>query len=451
MYNHKTKKRIFIVEDNLIVSLELKDQLMRYGYEIAGIAINADEAVEKCSAERPDLILMDIMLKGNMSGIDAVAEIHKSHDAPVIYITASSDRDTVEKAKATTPYGYLVKPIDEKELIIAIEMAFARSEFEMQLEESEAKFRNLFEDSKDAIYIWKKDSGYLEFNQSMIDLFGYTADEMRKIRLRDFFPDRENLRKYLRTIKESGYVKDLNLKMRKKDGSVIVCIASTSVLKDPQGRFNGFQGIIRDITDLQLSIDRINGAMNGIIKAISNTVEKRDPYTAGHQKRVADISTAIGKIINMSEDRIKGLEMAALIHDLGKIHIPYEILNKPGRLSRIEFELIKSHPGVGYEILKSIDFPWPIADIVHQHHERMNGSGYPEGLSDGGILLESRIVSVADVVESMASHRPYRPAVGIEAALDEIKMNRGVLYDPEIVDACILLFIDKGFTLDMRW
>jgi PAS domain S-box-containing protein len=344
-----------------------------------------------------------------------------------------------------------VKPIDEKELIIAIEMAFARSEFEMQLEESEAKFRNLFEDSKDAIYIWKKDSGYLEFNQSMIDLFGYTADEMRKIRLRDFFPDRENLRKYLRTIKESGYVKDLNLKMRKKDGSVIVCIASTSVLKDPQGRFNGFQGIIRDITDLQLSIDRINGAMNGIIKAISNTVEKRDPYTAGHQKRVADISTAIGKIINMSEDRIKGLEMAALIHDLGKIHIPYEILNKPGRLSRIEFELIKSHPGVGYEILKSIDFPWPIADIVHQHHERMNGSGYPEGLSDGGILLESRIVSVADVVESMASHRPYRPAVGIEAALDEIKMNRGVLYDPEIVDACILLFIDKGFTLDMRW
>ncbi len=451
MYNHKTKKRIFIVEDNLIVSLELKDQLMRYGYEIAGIAINADEAVEKCISERPDLILMDIMLKGNMSGIEAVAEIHKLHDAPVIYITASSDRDTVDKAKATTPYGYLVKPIDEKELIITIEMAFARSEFEMQLEESEAKFRNLFEDSKDAIYIWKKDSGYLEFNQSMIDLFGYTADEMRKIKLRDFFPDRENLRKYLRTIKASGYVKDLNLRMRKKDGSVIVCIASTSVLKDSQGRFNGFQGIIRDITDLQLSIDRINGAMSGIIKAISNTVEKRDPYTAGHQKRVADISIAIGKAINLSEDRIKGLEMAALIHDLGKIHIPYEILNKPGRLSRIEFELIKSHPVVGYEILKSIDFPWPIADIVHQHHERINGAGYPEGLRCGDILLESRIVSVADVVESMASHRPYRPAVGIEAALDEIKLNRGVLYDPEIVDACILLFIDKGFTLDMRW
>ena len=184
---------------------------------------------------------------------------------------------------------------------------------------------------------------------------------------------------------------------------------------------------------------KLKKAMDGIIQAMSLAIESRDPYTAGHQQRVADIAYAIAKEMNLSESQTEGIRMAGIIHDLGKISIPAEILSKPGRLTDIEFALIKTHPRVGYDILQEIDFPWPIAQMVLQHHEKMNGSGYPQGLSREDILLEARILCVADVVEAMASHRPYRPALGIEKALEEISENKGVLYDPEVVDALFRL------------
>ena len=178
------------------------------------------------------------------------------------------------------------------------------------------------------------------------------------------------------------------------------------------------------------------------------TVETRDPYTAGHQRRVADLSRAIARAIgSLTTEQIDGLRMASTIHDIGKISVPAEILSKPKKLTDIEFSLIKVHPQSGYDILKDIDFSWPIARMVLEHHERMDGSGYPNGLTGSDLLLESRILAVADVVESMASHRPYRPALGINAALDEIAKNKGVLYDPEVVDVCLKLFNEKGYKL----
>jgi putative nucleotidyltransferase with HDIG domain len=185
--------------------------------------------------------------------------------------------------------------------------------------------------------------------------------------------------------------------------------------------------------------------LEGTILALTMTVEYRDPYTSGHQQRVSDLAGAIAKEMGFPKDKIMGIRMAGVIHDIGKIAIPVEILSKPGRLSKTEFDLIKIHSQVGYDILKSIKFPWPIAQIVLQHHERMDGSGYPQGLSGEDILMEARIMAVADVVEAMASHRPYRPAVGIDKALEEISKNREALYDPEVVDACLMLFKDKGF------
>ena len=193
--------------------------------------------------------------------------------------------------------------------------------------------------------------------------------------------------------------------------------------------------------------NKLKTSLLDFITAIAATVEMRDPYTAGHQRRVANLATAIAKELKLPENQIEGLNLAGVVHDVGKIRAPAEILCKPGRLNDIEYSLIKEHSGTGYEILKSIDFPWPIAQTVLQHHERQDGSGYPHGLKDGGILLEAKILAVADVVEAMMSHRPYRAGLGIDAALEEIERNRGALYEPLVVDACLKLFRKHGYSL----
>jgi len=193
---------------------------------------------------------------------------------------------------------------------------------------------------------------------------------------------------------------------------------------------------------------RLRETMEGIIRAMSLTVESRDPYTSGHQQRVAGLAGAMAKEMGFSNDQAQGIRLAGMIHDLGKISVPTDILTKPTRLTDIEFALIKSHSQVGYDILKEIEFPWPIARMVHQHHEKMDGSGYPLGLSGEDILPGARILCIADVVEAMASHRPYRPALGLEKAMEEISANSGKRYDPEAAKVCLRLIGKEGFTLD---
>jgi PAS domain S-box-containing protein/putative nucleotidyltransferase with HDIG domain len=193
--------------------------------------------------------------------------------------------------------------------------------------------------------------------------------------------------------------------------------------------------------------ETVKQALAGTIQAIAVTVEKRDPYTAGHQRRVANLSVAIAKELGLSEDLITGLRLGATIHDIGKIYVPAEILTRPGQLSQIEFDFIKTHPQVGYEIMKDVKLPWPVAEMILQHHELMDGSGYPQGLKGDAILLEARILTVSDVTEAMMSHRPYRAALGLEVALEEISKYSGIRYDPAVVDACLHLFRDKGFSL----
>ena len=210
---------------------------------------------------------------------------------------------------------------------------------------------------------------------------------------------------------------------------------------------NRTQQLRNNEEELKKTLAQLRSSLEATIQALALTAEARDPYTAGHQRRVADLSRTIGQKMGLSRDQVDGVRMAGSIHDLGKIYVPSEILNKPGKIRENEFELVKSHPQVGYEILKTIDFPWPVAEIVLQHHERMDGSGYPNGLKGDEILLEARIVAVADVVESMSSHRPYRPALGIEKALEEIMLGRGRHYDERVVDACLSVFNEDGYTL----
>jgi PAS domain S-box-containing protein/putative nucleotidyltransferase with HDIG domain len=211
--------------------------------------------------------------------------------------------------------------------------------------------------------------------------------------------------------------------------------------------------IIKDVTErkqrakeLKQSATKLKNAMEGTINTLALAAEVRDPYTAGHQQRVSLLSVAIANEMGLSEEQKEGIRVGSSLHDIGKIYVPAEILSKPGRLKINEFNLVRDHAEVGYELLKAIEFPWPVAEMILQHHERYNGSGYPRGLSGDNIMLESSIIAVSDVVESMASHRPYRPAFHIEKALLEILQNKGILYHPDVVDSCLKLFNEKGFT-----
>ncbi|MBU1182768.1 MAG: HD-GYP domain-containing protein [Proteobacteria bacterium] len=199
------------------------------------------------------------------------------------------------------------------------------------------------------------------------------------------------------------------------------------------------------ISGLEKTIAMLRMALEGAIQTLTIATEVRDPYTAGHQRRVTDLAISIGQEMGLAENVVAGIRMAGLIHDIGKLAVPAEILSKPSKINDLEFQLVKTHPEVGYDILKNIDFPWPVADIVLQHHERMNGSGYPRKLKRPDILIEARIINVADVVEAMASYRPYRPSLGIEKSLEQISRNRGILYDDEVVDACLRLFRENRF------
>lgn len=210
---------------------------------------------------------------------------------------------------------------------------------------------------------------------------------------------------------------------------------------------------LEDIVDertqaLQSAAIQMRSILLQTVKAIAMIVEKRDPYTAGHEQRVSDLAVTIAREMKLDEDMVEGIRLGSLIHDIGKIYIPAEILNRPGKLTDAEFQIIKSHSEVGYEVVKDVEFPWPVADMIRQHHERIDGSGYPKGLKGDEIIQEARIMAVADVVEAIASHRPYRASLGIDHALNEIQKNRGGIYDPLVVDICLKLFEEKRFSFE---
>ena len=245
------------------------------------------------------------------------------------------------------------------------------------------------------------------------------------------------------------------LELVRKDGTRISVLVSGSP-RFEDGRFVGTMAVFTDITErkrteeeLQQSYARLRKTLEGIVHVLESAMEMRDPYTAGHQRRVTQLACAIAEEMGLSQERIEGLRMAAMIHDLGKMTVPAEILAKPTTLSDLEYGLIKTHPQTGHDVLQRVtEFPWPVAQIILQHHERLDGSGYPQGLSDGKIMLEAKMLAVADVVEAMAPHRPYRPAHGIASALEEISQNSGLLYDAEVVDVCLKLFTEKGFAFE---
>ncbi|WP_020587981.1 cache domain-containing protein [Desulfobacter curvatus] len=332
-----------------------------------------------------------------------------------------------------------------------------RNELNESLKESKERFRNLLENTSD--WIWESDEKgrYTYSSPRVEDLLGFSSNETMHKTIMDFVP--VNLKSlYQDTFKNllggQKAFKGFETTCQGKNGQHVVVENNAVPVFSEKGGLLGYRGVTRDITDrkmameaLKKSRDVLHANLEETVKSLVSAEEKRDPYTAGHQTRVDRLACAIARELGLSDQRIEGLHFAALLHDIGKIALPSEFLSKPTLLSHQEHEIIKCHSQVGYDILKNIHFPWPVAEIVYQHHEYLDGSGYPRNLTDKEILLESKILTVADVVEAISSHRPYRPSLGMDAALEEIQNGRGIRYHPPCVDACLKLIKDEKVDL----
>ncbi len=349
----------------------------------------------------------------------------------------------------------LLKPLDlwlyisvysvEKENFVAV--------FENITERRKAEkdYQSIFENVQEGIFRSTPEGKIILANEAMAKMFGYDSPAEIMADITDvaaqLYVHPEERASVKKIIAEQNAIQNYEVKFHRKDGGAFWGSATMKAIRNGKDQILYYEGIIEDITERKLSIERLRKTLGGAVQAIASLVETRDPYTAGHQRRVADLARAIATEMGLSGDQIDGIRIAGTIHDLGKISVPSEILTIPRKLTALEYSLIKNHPQSGYDILKDIEFPWPIARMIVEHHERINGSGYPNGLRGEDLLIESKILSVADVVEAMATHRPYRPALGIDAALAEITANRGILYDPEVVNACLRLFRDKGYQI----
>jgi len=319
------------------------------------------------------------------------------------------------------------------------------------LRESEERFRKFADEATFEGIIIHDEGKILDVNKQFLTMYGYERTELMGMdSLETIAPESREIA--LKHVQE-GYEKPYEAVALKKDGSTFPIEIRAKTIP-----FHGKMvraAAVRDITErkhaeeeLKRSYEQLQETLLTTVNALASMVEMKDRYTAGHQPRVAQLACAIAGEMRLSEEQFDGLHMAGLVHDIGKIMVPAEILSKPGPLNEIQYDMVKMHPQAGYDILKGIKFPWPVAQIVLQHHERMDGSGYPQGLPGNDILLEARILAVADVVEAMTSHRPYRPAHHIGEALQEISQHKGVLYDPDVVNACLKLFNKKRFTFD---
>jgi PAS domain S-box-containing protein/putative nucleotidyltransferase with HDIG domain len=333
-----------------------------------------------------------------------------------------------------------------------------RNRAEEALRVSEEMYRTVVETSPSGVTVADLDGNITYASPRTLELHGFAhPDELVGRSALDLIlpEDRERAMLNLRKTLEEGIVRNVEYTLLRKDGTSFAGELSAAVTRDASGNPQGFVAITRDISarkeaeaQLRRTVGKLEKTMVDVIHTMAAVVETRDPYTAGHQRKVATLARAIAEEMHLPSSQVEGLHMAALIHDVGKIYVPAEILTKPSRLTGPEMTIIQAHPQFGYDILKNVEFPWLVADIVLQHHERMDGSGYPKGVSGGDILLEARILAVADVVEAMSSHRPYRPALGTEKAIDEISENRDTLYDADVVGACVTLLVHKGFQFD---
>lgn len=455
-------------------------------------AADGHEALAAARATTPELVVSDVFMPG-MDGFllcQAWMNDDRLRTVPFIFYTAvytsEMDRDFALSLGAAE---YLVKPQAPEKLVARVEgrlsegamqaahgrVPLAEAEFRsgrerivgrkleskiFQVEELsrayesiQQDYRLLFTANPQPMWIYDLDSlGFLDVNEAAIAHYGYTRPEWLAMRVTDIRPAEEvsRLLENIQLRRAHPFSRNEIWTHKKKDGTHIQVEISAHSMQ-----FEGHKARVVTALDVtqrleaerreQAQLRRIEEAMYGTIAAMTRVVELRDPYTAGHESRVAALSVAIADELGLDAEQREGLMLGASVHDIGKIAIPADMLSKPGRLTDVEYAYVKHHAEAGYELLKDIVFPWPLAEMTRQHHERMDGSGYPRGLKGDEIMLEARILAVADTVEAMASHRPYRPAHEISVALEEIERQAGILYDPVVAAACVRVFRDNGY------
>lgn len=408
-------------------------------------AHSLSEGLEFLRRDRLDLVLLDLDRPEGQGLVQLMKVRAEAPTTPIVVMSGISSAPLAIQAIEAGAQDYLVKEQMEatavsRRLLHTVERQamLARIERDRQeMELSMASFRNIIDSNADGIAVIDQKRVVRFVNPALEALFGRRAEEL--------------LCELFEFPVVAGQTCEVNICAEDAEDRV----AEMRVMEAVWEGEPVYLASLRDVTarkrteeQLRRSLEKLKQVLEGTVQAMAMAVEMRDPYTAGHERRVAALACAIAERMGLPPDQIEGIRIAGLLHDVGKIRVPAEILNKPGPASEIESAMLKTHSEVGYDILKAIEFPWPIAQIVLQHHERLDGSGYPGGLMGEDIVLEAGVVAVADVVEAMASHRPYRPALGIDKALDEISQNRGKLYEPVVVDSCLALFSHGEFSFD---
>jgi PAS domain S-box-containing protein/putative nucleotidyltransferase with HDIG domain len=492
-------KHVLIVDDDT-QNLYLLEMILKNEKCVVTCAGNGLEAFEYLKKDLFHLIISDILMP-KMDGFLLCRECKSDPDLkniPFVFYTADyTSKKDEEFALGLGADRFTIKPVEpvsfmsiirevfreyEKEAapskspVITDEVPYLRGHNErivQKLEqkvneldtankilaENEQKYRSIFENSIEGIYRTTPEGKFLMANPAFIDMLGYGSyDELVSAVddiMHQLYANPEDREFLMQMLKKQSKIKAFETQFYKKDRSKIWVSVNVQTVNNQDGNILYYEGIDEDITsrklaeeELQNAIEKLRKSLVATVKTISSIVEARDPYTAGHQRRVSNLASTIAREMGLSSDMIDNIRMAGIIHDIGKISIPAEILVKPGKLSDIEMSFIKVHPQSGYDMLKSDEIPYPIAEIILQHHEKIDGSGYPNSLKGDQILLEAKIIAVADMVEAMSSHRPYRPAMGIDTALEEIEQNKGILYDEKVVEICLKLFRGKGFIFE---
>jgi response regulator RpfG family c-di-GMP phosphodiesterase len=491
-----------IVEDHEENRNLLKKLLEANGYRVT-TAGDGLEALAAARRDPPEVIVSDVLMP-NMDGF-ALCRAWTQDEAlraiPFIFYSATYVREEDRQfALAQGAVRYLIKPVEAQvflqELRAALDQwaghsapapaapldeltssglhksALARKVEDKieqlqatnrRLQESEARFRSLADMSSD--FYWESDAGRrltlrtsAGRKSSAVSAAerGGQGQERRREVPSYLSPNGPAWAAHRAVLDAHQPFRDFELSRVDGDGTVRYFLISGDPVFDGSGAFTGYRGVGTDISEkkraeeqIQRQLAQIQMAFMSTVQVVTTLVKMRDPYTASHVRRVAETSVAIGTELGFDAHRLEGLRVAGYLHDVGKITIPSDILSKPGELNPAEVQLVQGHVQASYDVLKVVQFPWPVAEIALQHHERMDGSGYPQGLKGEAIMLEARIIAVADVVESMSLHRPYRPALGIEAALSEIQRGRGSVYDSAVADACIKLFREGRYKLSL--